>query len=80
MQSIITWVYILIYKQYSIMLSSSHMKIRKTLEEKKKFLSIRITEDERAFLKIKAAERGISITRLVLESIRRYLREDSNEA
>jgi len=62
------------------MLSSSHMKIRKTLEEKKKFLSIRITEDERAFLKIKAAERGISITRLVLESIRRYLREDSNEA
>lgn len=50
------------------------MKYRITPENKIKATTIRTTVDEHSFIKIKAAERGITVSRLVLEAVRVYLK------
>jgi predicted DNA binding CopG/RHH family protein len=51
------------------------MKYRLTQENKEKCIMVKTTNSEHSFIKIKAAERGISMSRLILESIRSYLNE-----
>jgi hypothetical protein len=51
------------------------MKYRLTQENKEKTIVVKTTFSEHAFIKIKAVERGISLSRLILESVRNYLKE-----
>lgn len=51
------------------------MLYRKTLEKKQKAIHVRLTEEELKYVKHVAIERGWSLTRLVLESVRNYLRK-----
>lgn len=51
------------------------MKHRSTPEKKLKMTVVRTTPDEHSFIKIKAAERGISVSRMLLEAIRSYLKD-----
>lgn len=51
------------------------MKIRKTPDNKLKNTTVRTTASEHAFIKVEAAQRGITMSRLILEALRCYLKE-----
>lgn len=51
------------------------MKERRTSESKLKMLMIRLTEEEHKALKLLSVDRGISLTRFVLECVRTYIKE-----
>jgi len=51
------------------------MKRRKTVEKKMKVLAVRLTEEEHANVKINAIQKGLTMTRFVLEAVRDYLRK-----
>lgn len=51
------------------------MKDRPTPDKKIKVTLIRTTAGEHCFIKTKAAERGITMSRMILEALRVYLKD-----
>ena len=52
------------------------MKKRMTCENKTKAIIVKLTADEHEYVKISATERHLSISRLVLEALRTYLKKN----
>jgi hypothetical protein len=50
------------------------MRKRVTSENKNKAIIIKVTEGEHEYIKISATERRLSMSRLILEALRTYLK------
>lgn len=50
------------------------MKARKTLDSKIKVTLIRTTEQEHTMIKMKAAEKGVTMSKMIIDSLNEYLK------